>query len=72
MLWMACRQWERQTRLRMGWFVRACYMRESRAAVMGRPSDTAMDNGEIQFYRAVRQFQHSSEKRPLAEDNDRF
>ena len=46
-------------------------MRESCAAVMGRPPDTAVDNGEIQFYRTVRQFQHSSEKRPLAEDNDR-
>ena len=71
MLWMACGQRERQAGLRVGWLVRACYMRESHAAFMGRPSDTAVDNGEIQFYSAVRQFQHSSEKRPLAEDNDR-
>ena len=46
-------------------------MRECYIAIMGRPSDTAVDNGEIQFYSAVHQFQHSSEKRPLAEDNDR-
>ena len=46
-------------------------MRGRHAAVMGRPSDIAVDNGEIQFYSAVCQFQHSSEKRPLAEDNDR-
>ena len=56
----------------MGWPVRACYMRERHIAVMGRPSGTAVDNGEIQFYCTVRQFQHSREKRSLVEDNDGF
>ena len=72
MLWMACGQRERQAWLRVGRLVRTCYMRERHIAIMGRPSGTAVDNGEIQFYRAVRQFQYSREKRSLVKDNDGF
>ena len=72
MLRMACRQRERQAGLRVGWPIRTCYMRKRYSAVVGRPSDTTVDNREIQFYRAVCQFQHSGEKRPSAEDNDGF
>ena len=56
----------------MGWLVWACYMWERHIAVMGRTSGTAVDNGEIQFYRTVRQFQYSREKRSLVKDNDGF
>lgn len=72
MLRMAGRQRKRQARLCMGWPIRTCDMRKRYSAIVGRPSDTAVDNGEIQFYRAICQFQHSSEKGPSAEDNDGF